>query len=254
MASEKKDNKTASHSSTGQQNKTALVICAVLICAAMLSNGCNSFPLNKFKLGKSSQVDAIKNTPAEEKKAKLLKKLDKKFENPQTHYELGKLYQEDGLWAQAEYRYNCTLSFDPAHRGAQAAMVKVLQASGDQAKSELSAEIYISQVNASAAESLKLALAFQKQQLDDYALQCYQQSLRLAPNSPKINRQIGYYYLSRGDREQAKSYLTRSFNLDSNQPDVAGELGRLGVGVRVPRKAKKNTKKLDKIVDKSINE
>ncbi|MCK5473714.1 MAG: hypothetical protein KAI59_06740 [Planctomycetes bacterium] len=133
-------------------------------------------------------------------------------------------------------------------------MVKSLQASGDQAKSDLSAEIYISQVNASAVESLKLGLAFQKQQLDDYALQCYQQALRLAPNSPKINRQIGYYYLSRGDKEQAKSYLTRSFNLDSNQPEVAGELGRLGVGVQVPRKKQKNTKKLDRIVDKSINE
>ncbi|MCK5473713.1 MAG: hypothetical protein KAI59_06735 [Planctomycetes bacterium] len=76
MASEKKDNKKASHSSTGQQNTTALITCIVLICAAMLSNGCDSFPLNKLKLRKSSQVDAIKNTPSEEKKAKLLKKLD----------------------------------------------------------------------------------------------------------------------------------------------------------------------------------
>jgi tetratricopeptide (TPR) repeat protein len=87
--------------------------------------------------------------------------------------------------------------------------------------------------------------------LDEYALTCYQQALRLAPNSAKINRQIGYYYLSKGNKAQGKDYLSRSFQLNPNQPDVAGELGRLGVVVKVPRKVQKQTKKLDKIVEES---
>jgi hypothetical protein len=47
--------------------------------------------------------------------------------------------------------------------------------------------------------------------------------------------------------------LSRSFQLNPNQPDVAGELGRLGVAVKIPRKTEKNTdaKKLDKMVEKS---
>ena len=32
----------------------------------------------------------------------------------------------------------------------------------------------------------------------------------------------------------AKDYFIRSFQLNSNQADVAGELGRLGVAVRIP--------------------
>ena len=106
----------------------------------------------------------------------------------------------------------------------------------------------MNQTAGSAAESLKLAEAFKNQQLDEYALACYQQALRLAPNSPKINRQIGYYYLSKGETERARDYLSRSFDLDSNQPEVAGVLGRLGVEVRIPRKTEKYTKKLDKII------
>jgi tetratricopeptide (TPR) repeat protein len=217
---------------------------ALLVCALLFS-GCNSGK------AKAPQVDEVKRTPAEEKKARLLRRVDRKFENSETHFELGQLYQADGLWSQAEHEYNIALRFDPAHRDAQAAMVKVLADSGDTAKSELSAEIYMNQASSSAAGSLRLALAFQKQGLDEYALACYRQALHLAPNSAKINRQIGYYYLSKNDKVRAQDYLTRSFQLNPNQPEVAGELGRLGVPVRIPRKTEKRTKKLDKIVEES---
>ena len=210
-----------------------------------------SFVLLLGGCGKSSTKDEITMTPTDEKKAKLLKKIDRKFENPQAHLELGRLYQADGLWSQAEHEYNVALSFDPTLREAQAAMIKVLIESGDTTKSEICADIYMNQVSNSAAESLKLGLAFQRQALDEYALSCYRQALNLAPTSAKINRQIGYYYLSKGDKELAKSYLSRSFQLDPLQPEVAGELGRLGVAVAIPRKTQKDTKKLDKIVEKS---
>ncbi|GAG09516.1 unnamed protein product, partial [marine sediment metagenome] len=126
-----------------------------------------------------------------------------------------------------------------------AAMVKVLADSGDKAKAQLTADIYMNQVSSSAAGSLRLAVAFQKQEMDEYALACYRQALHLAPNSAKIHRQIGYYYLSKGDKVQAQEYLTRSFQLNPNQPEVAGELGRLGIAVKIPRKTEKDTKKLD---------
>lgn len=199
--------------------------------------------------GSGAKVDKVLRTPAEEKKARLLRQLDHKFENPDAHFELGQLYQADGLWAKAEHEYNTALSFEPAHRRAQAAMVKVLSKSGDANRAELSADIYMNQVSASAEESALLALAFQEQGLDEYALSCWRQGLHLAPNSANINRQIGYYYLSKGNKEQALDYLSRSFQLNPNQPEVAGELGRLGVAIKIPRKTEKSTKRLDKIID-----
>ncbi len=227
----------------------AFVLCPLVsVFCALLFGGCQSFGVGRAK---SSAVGEVPTTLAEEKKAKLLKAIDRKFEDPRAHFELGQLYQADGLWSQAEHEYNVALSFDPAHREAQAAMVKVLIESGDTARSEIYADIYMNQVASSAAESLKLALVFQKQGLDGYALDCYRQALHLAPTSAKVNRQIGYYYLSRGDKEQAKSYLSRSFQLDPLQPEVAGELGRLGVAVAIPRKIQKDTKELDKIVEQS---
>ncbi|MEE9370970.1 MAG: hypothetical protein V3W45_05805 [Sedimentisphaerales bacterium] len=216
----------------------------------LLLGGCGRLS-GVFKGMGGQKVDEVEKTPAERKKAKLLKSIDRKYENPQAHFELGRLYQADGLWAKAENHYKIALNFDPVHREAQAARIKVLMGIGDTTKAELLAEEYIGQASNRAAHSLRLALAFQEQELDEYALTCYQQALRLAPNSAKINRQIGYYYLSRNEQALAQDYLARSFQLNPNQPEVAGELGRLGVAVKIPRKIEKRTKKLDKMVEES---
>lgn len=232
----------------GLRKFAMLLVPAILMCW-LLPGGCNRS--QTAAKPKAPVADKVKATATDVRKASLLKELDSKFENPDAHFELGELYQADGLWSKAEYHYNNALSFAPAHRPAQAAMVKVLQENGNTGRAKVSADIYINQVSGSAEESLKLGLAFAKQQLEDYALVCYRQALNLAPNSAKINRQIGYYYLGKKDSVLAKEYLTRSFQLDPEQPDVAGELGRLGVAVRIPRKAETQTKNIDKIVESS---
>lgn len=238
----------ASIQMTGIRKFEIQVGLTLLICALLLA-GCNS--LRKvFRIG-TAQTGEVEKTLAEQRKAKLLKRIDRRFEEPETHFQLGQLYQLDGLWARAEHEYSITLSFDPAHSGAQAARVKVVLAGGDVTKAELLNDIYMEQVAHSAAGSLRLALAYQKQGLDEHALSGYQQALRLAPNSAKINRQIGYYYLSKNDKKQAVNYLIRSFQLNANQPEVARELGRLGVPAKRPRKIERRTRKLDKIVEKA---
>jgi len=226
------------------------VIATIFLVCAVVFGGCNGSSKD-VKIEAPRQAGEVKRTDAEKQKARLLRKIDRKFENPEAHYELGKLYQADALWSKAEYHYNNTLSFDPVHKGAQAGMIKVLLSIGDKSRAEIMADIYANQVANSATDSLRLALAYQEQHLDEYALGLYRQALRLAPNSAKINRQIGYYYKSKGDDAQAKNYLTRSYQLDPMQPDVAGELGRMGVVVEIPRKGKKNPRKLDKIVSES---
>lgn len=213
----------------------------ILLACILLLSGC----------GGNKAPKEISRTEAEKKKAELLKQIDRKFEDAEAHFKLGRLYQADSLLTKAEDQYSITLNFAPAHKEAQAARVKVLMGSGDTTKAALLAEEYIERASISAAGSLRLALAFQEQGLDDYALKCYQQALRMAPNSAKINRQIGYYYLSKGEKDLAREYLSRSFQLNPIQAEVAGELGRLGVAVKIPRKTVKSTRKLDEMVEKS---
>ena len=201
-----------------------LLSCAYLLVLV----GCESPEM------KAAEAERARKLPAEARMANLQQELEKKFENPEAHYELAKLYQEEGQWAKAEYHYNIALSFDPAKVEAQAAMVKLFIESGDPAKSKNYAETYIRNAGSSETQSLRLGKAFQDQKLDDYALACYQQALKLSPNSAEANKQIAYYYLNKDDKDRAKEYFVRSFQLDPTQPDVAGELGRLGVEVKIP--------------------
>jgi Tfp pilus assembly protein PilF len=186
---------------------------------------------------KADEAARARKLPEDVRKANIQNSLNQKFENPVAHYELAKIYHSEGNWAKAEYHYNIALSFDPSNADAQVSMVKLFIDSGDTAKSKNYAKNYINDAGNSDIESLRLAMAFEKQHLDDYALTCYQQALSLSPDSARINKELAYYYLGKGDKEHAKKYFVRSFQLDSTQSDVAGELGKLGVEVKIPATA-----------------
>ncbi len=202
----------------------------------------------------AKDVDQTLLSETEQKKVELLRQIDKKYENPKAHYELGRLYHQDGLWDKAEWEYNRALAFDPIHRDAQAAIVKLLSDRGDEEKSKIMADIYMSQAAAQAQSSLLLGKAFAKETLDEYAVACYQQALQLAPNSAVINKHIGYYYLAKKDYVRAEEYLRRSFRINPYQAEVAGELGRMGVVVKIPRKTEAPSKKFDKILEQKVQE
>ena len=219
---------------------TVFKFALLLLCTTLLV-GCKSQNV--------TGTGEVRTVPAEQRKVDLLKTLDRKFENPQAHYELGQVYLAERQWLKAEYRFSRAISFDPAHTEAQAAMVKVFIESGDTAKSKTYADIYMNKAAHSANGSFRLGFAFQKQLLDEYAFDCYMQSLHLDPTSAKVHKQLGYYYLSKNDKVRAEEYFKRSFNLDPVQPDVAGELGRLGVEVRIPGKAERNPRKVNKVVE-----
>jgi len=201
----------------------------ILNCTLLLALiGCESPEM------KTAEAERARKLPADVRKANIQNSLNQKFENPVAHYELAQIYHAEGNWAKAEYHYNIALSFDPANADAQVAMVKLFLESGDTAKAKNYANSHINDAGDSDIQSLRLAMAFEKQQLDEYALACYQQALNLAPDSARINKQLAYYYLGKGNKERAKEYLVRSFQLDPRQPEVAGELGKLGVEVKIP--------------------
>lgn len=179
-------------------------------------------------------VNTIPAPPSDKTEAQLLAELDKKFENPQVHYDLARLYHKSQNWNKAEYHYNVALGFQPANRAAQAGVVKMNIDRGQTAQAEQFANTYIRQAGVAVSEMLRLGWEFEQLGLDAYALRCFRQALEAAPDSPEANRQIGFYYLGKGDNTLAKQYLLKSFQLNPRQPDVAGALGRLGVVVEAP--------------------
>lgn len=209
----------------------------LLTAAALMMTGCGWFSQKTI------------TNPAESQKQALLAEIDRKYENPAAHYKLGKLYHADGLLDKAEWEYRVAIGFDPVLYSAQAAVVKVLQDMKDTEKSKMAAQMYLDQAAVSAEASLKLGRALQNEGLDNYALTAYQQAANLAPNSAVVFKQLGYFYLAKGDRVRAEENLRRSIQLDPYQPEVSGELGRMGVMVQIPQR-QPNPQKLEEAVQK----
>jgi len=206
-------------------------IVLLAVAGSLLLSGCNWFSNLLDK--EETQEELVYGVDSE--KQALLKEIDRKYENPRAHYELGKLYHADGLLDRAEWEYRVAIGFDPVLYPAQAAVVKVLRDMKNTEKAAMAAQMYTDQAAVSAEASLRLGRAFQNEGLDEQALAAFQQAANLAPNSAVVFKQLGYYYLGKGDRVRAEENLRRSIQLDPYQSEVAGELGRLGVMVQIPR-------------------
>ena len=168
------------------------------------------------------------------RKAELQASLNARYENPDAHYELGKIYHQQGRLDRAEFHYNVAIGFDPAHRRSQAAMVKLHYDRNDAQRAAVIADTYINQAATRAGALMALGRSFQREGLDELALRCYNRARELSPNDASIHKQLGYFFLARDDSVRAESHFRRSFEIDHNQPDVAAELGRMGVRVQVP--------------------
>ncbi len=215
------------------RNIALIILTAVF--AAMLT-GCYTQP----NPPEQPQQLKIQLSPMEQEIVDLQEKIEANFSNPKPHYELGQLYRKQASWDKALNQFNLAMQFDPGYKRAQAATVKTHFEQGNDTKAELLADIYINQASNSAEGLLILGRAFEDEGLDDYAFRAYDKAVMLAPNSAVLHRQMGYYYKRKGETIRAEEAFKRSFQLDPYNADVAGELGKMGVLVEIPRMQEKN--------------
>jgi Tfp pilus assembly protein PilF len=224
-------------------NLSKLTLVAGLLAAVFIS-GC---VVDRSAEGINEQE--VKFVPTEVRKTELQTRIDQKFSDADAHFELAQLHRADGMWKKANSEYNLALQLKPGHKAAQAALVKMNIEKSDDVKSKLLADIYMNQAKGSAGASLLLGKAFQKEMLDDYAFTCFETALMLAPNSAALHRQMGYYYKRKGDTIRAQEAFKRSFQLDPYNADVAGQLGKMGIAVVIPRKQDNQGEKYDKMLE-----
>ncbi|MBC8379606.1 MAG: hypothetical protein H8E62_10570 [Planctomycetes bacterium] len=206
--------------------RTVRILSLVLVLVLV---GCESTPKAPDAANEEVVVE-------QSQQAQLLEQIDRRYENPEAHYQLGKLSYAEGRLDKADFEYRVTLGFNPVHYRAQAGVVKVAADQKQAERAQIIAELYISQAAVSAPASVRLGKAFQNEGLGEYALSCYYQAAGLTPKSPEPYKLLGYYYMGINDKVRAEENFRRSFELDPYQADVSGELGRMGVIVGLPRK------------------
>ena len=217
---------------TRHSSSAVFLFLAYVLCL-FVAGGCNG---NKETVAEGGETPVVTIADREQM---LLDQVDRRFSDSDAHYKLASLYHDQEMYDRASYHYDAAIRFDPAHRDAQAGLVKLLLDQDMEIEAMRKAELFMSQVEPSYRETLKLARALAAHGAETQALACYQQALQIQPDSAEVFRDLGFYHLDKGEEEVARSYLSRSFQLDPNQPEVAGALGRLGVEVRIPEPEKK---------------
>lgn len=207
--------------------RTTVISLAVLICISF-NSGCT--------VEQKTGDDPIK----EINKKRLLTQIGQNYRDADAHYRLGKIYASDKELDEAIYEYDLALSFDPAHWQAQAAKLKALINSSQSAKADVAAEMYINQTVGNIQGSLTLSKALEDEGLDEYVVRSYKSGITRFPDSAELNRGLGMFYLKNNNKEGARQYLTKSFELDPTQTDVANKLGKIGVEVERPESKLKN--------------
>jgi len=173
--------------------------------------------------------------PMPDKEQFLLSLVDRNFQDPEAQYQLGEYYHSERLWDKARYHLDLALRFAPAFRKAQVALVQMMLDKGDRQAADQVVNRFLRQVSGTPLEAVDLAKALASAGLDQYALTCFREATQVSPSSALVFKELGLYYFARNDLAQAKENLIHSFELNPNQPEVAGVLGQLGTVVEVPR-------------------
>ncbi|MEN6308603.1 MAG: hypothetical protein ABFD91_12700 [Anaerohalosphaeraceae bacterium] len=163
----------------------------------------------------------------------LLMQLDQKFENPDAHYKLAKIYHSQGQWVKAEYEYNIAIGFAPLNKWPEAGLVKLYEDLGKKDNAQAATDKAM-RTCTSDNELIMLAKAMQKENLHVHAQTVYEYALTVAKNKGGIYKEMGYYYLTMGDKVRAEDAFRKSLEIRPYQPDVSAELGRMGVKVVAP--------------------
>ncbi len=171
------------------------------------------------------------NVTPSQKKVELQERLKRRYEDPQAHFLLAQLYHAEKSYDNAEFHYNRSLQFDPVYMPPQVGMVKLFLDRGDTVKAQNNFEVYLNLAGDKPTNIIRLAREFQDQRVDNFAIACFNKALEIAPKSAEVQKALGYFYLSRNDKDKAREHFEESFNIDSTQEDVSRELGALGVPV-----------------------
>ncbi|HUW81305.1 MAG TPA: tetratricopeptide repeat protein [Phycisphaerae bacterium] len=163
-------------------------------------------------------------------------------ERPVTLYNLGRCAMAMGQQRFRQGRFAASLRyldeaihwFDsaiesfPGYTDAQIAHVQALDLQGKYRKALQAAEWADTYVGPGAKQKLVLAGHYERIGDLDEALLCYRQAAAIESDNSYVRAELGRFYARQGLTSQARAEFQRAQELRPTDPDVAGDLARLG--------------------------
>ena len=205
----------------------------VLTFAVLLTlSGCVN-TLDAVRLNRQAQV-YFNHNDYDNAEQLLQRSLDVDFENPASHYWLGRCYQVKGDQAKAIRQYRLAARFAPSMELAQMALIMALQRTGQAEESLQATDEYLSHKEAPVADFLRLAGDFGAQDMPRHLVLASKAAAKAEPHNPQPLLFLADHYFEKNDTDQALGYLVKAFKVDPVYPGLARRLGEHGLRIDIP--------------------
>ena len=227
--------------------KKATIILGIMLMAGVGLAGCKS--TYKLESGKMVQRAIVYMNFGEYEQAinTLRASLEVEYENPATHYWLGRCYELTTNTRQGIDEYRLAVRFNPAMEAAQMALIMALHQSRQEDESILATQEYLKHRAGLAGDVIQLAQDFLSKGMDKQAILAFERAQELSPTDPTPLMALANYYKSKGDQENEKEAVRRAAIIGPYYAGLAQRAGSQGIKVESPQpKPYPKTSDLDK--------
>jgi tetratricopeptide (TPR) repeat protein len=210
------------------------VLAALLVVGILGASGCT---VDAVRLNQRAQV-YYDYQKYDEAIAALEKSIKLDFENPASHYWLGRCYEAQGTLEKAVFEYGLAVRFGPSVDNMHIALVRALYNYGEQEKSMQAARQFLAHREGLAGDFYYLADQFHEQGMDDQAILAYQRAQRVEPKNPEPSIKLADFYQSLKEPELARNCLVEAMKIDPTYPGLARRMGESHYQVEIPQPEK----------------
>jgi tetratricopeptide (TPR) repeat protein len=140
-------------------------------------------------------------------------------------YKLGQCYDRQGDYREAVFYYRQAVK----SRGAFPEAARALEADERRLGGQPDPGLDQMSPRKRAASMVSTAKTYEDQKLPDKALENFRRAVEIAPDFAYPHAELGRYYRRVGRKTDAVGELQQAFQLNRNEPGVAGDLAALGV-------------------------
>jgi len=206
---------------------------AVVGCGTGIGTFGNSF--EAVNLNRTAQVHFEYGEYGQAEEA-LRRSLEADFENPVSHYWLGRVFAARGQRDKAIYEYRLAVRFGPALEIAQLALIEALEQAGQHTESLDAAETYLTQRVMPWRWYRRLAETFRQAGMKDHMVLAYETAGKAYPRNAEPFLALADYYREQGNKDEEIKWLTRAARADPLYPGLARRLGENNLRLEIPRR------------------
>ena len=209
------------------------MLVTLTLTVLLITGGCVN-TLDAVRMNRQAQV-YFNHNDYDNAEQLLQQSLDVDFENPASHYWLGRCYQVKGNQAKEIRQYRLAAQFAPSMELAQMALIMALHRTGQTEKSLQATEQFLAHKEAPATDFLRLAADFDAQDMPRHLVLASKAAANAEPHNPKPLLFLADYYFEKDDADQGLEYLVKAFKVDPVYPGLARRLGEHGLRVDIPQ-------------------